>query len=172
MGVIDISAQEAKAIIDKQGGVLIDVREPAEHENSHIPSSALHPVNSIRAKDIGDCEHPLVIYCQRGIRGQTAGKKLLSENPTLQIYNIAGGIEAWQKAGYQTQQSQSSGVSLAAQVTLTLGIATLIFIALSIVATPLFWWASWLTGLLLVIESTTRFFGLARFFALLPWNQT
>jgi len=39
------------------------------------------------------------------MRGKTACEKLLNENPKLDIYNLEGGIAAWEKAGLEIEKA-------------------------------------------------------------------
>jgi rhodanese-related sulfurtransferase len=76
-----ISAQEAHERIG-QGGklVVLDVRTPAEFRQIRIPGAKLLPVDEIgsrAAAELPDKETPILIYCQSGIRAETAVKQLL-----------------------------------------------------------------------------------------------
>jgi rhodanese-related sulfurtransferase len=171
MTVRHITAQQAKELMAKENAQLIDVREPAEHANVHIPNSKLHPVGKISATDIENTEQALLIYCQKGARGKNACEKLLSENPDLNIYNISGGIEHWQQSGFDTQKGNSNMLPLDRQVQLSIGIMLLIFSALALTISNAFVWVVAFIGMGLFIAGSTGFCGLARIVAMMPWNQ-
>ena len=78
--------------------VLVDVREPAEHRTSRIAGAKLMPLSSVNASDL-PAAGKIVIHCQKGGRGNAACEKLLKQNPALEIYNLAGGLEGWDAAG-------------------------------------------------------------------------
>lgn len=72
---------------------LIDVREPDEHEMYNI-GGQLIPLQSILKKtDLLDFSHPIIIYCQRGIRSQLAIQRLSIRFPNAQFYNLSQGIK-------------------------------------------------------------------------------
>lgn len=171
MSVQEITPSQAKKMIDEQNAVLVDVREPAEHNAKHIPNAKLHPVGSISAKDIEDHEQTLLVYCQKGMRGKKACSKLLADNPNLQVFNISGGIESWEQNGLQTAQGTSNTLPLDRQVLLTVGILLLIFSTLVILSSSAFIWAVVFMGVGLVVAGSTGFCGLGRLLALMPWNQ-
>lgn len=82
--------------------ILIDVREPAEYEEVHIAGAHLIPSSAVCIDKLPpEARHKkLIVHCKLGKRGSTACEKLLSENPALEIYNLEGGIVAWENAGF------------------------------------------------------------------------
>lgn len=86
--------------------ILIDVREPEEYDEVHIPGAHLIPVNTIKAKhlpvDMGNKK--IITHCKMGKRGSMACEILLNENPNFDIYNIEGGIIAWENAGFKVEK--------------------------------------------------------------------
>ena len=105
MKVKTVDATTAKQWLDKNQAILIDVREPAEYASKKISGAELHPVGSISVNDIPQTDKKILIYCQKGARGSNACQKLMTENEALEVYNIEGGIEAWQQAGLATESS-------------------------------------------------------------------
>ena len=87
--------------LDNKEAVLIDVREPAEYNEVHINGAHLIPVNTVSINKLpADIKNKkIIVHCMLGKRGSTACEKLLSENPNLDIYNLTGGIVAWENAG-------------------------------------------------------------------------
>lgn len=107
--MIQIKSIDAKTANDwllKNEAVIIDVREPSEYNAYHISGAHLIPVGSIDCESLPECHHKkIIIHCKLGIRGKTACEKLLSENPKLDIYNLEGGVAAWEKAGLQIEKA-------------------------------------------------------------------
>jgi len=95
--VIKINAEEAKARLDsEQGIILVDVRTPEEYREGHIPGAILLPVDEILANAesvIPDKEATYFIYCRSGNRSATAAAQLV-EMGYLNIYDL-GGINDW-----------------------------------------------------------------------------
>ena len=89
-----------------QEAIVIDVREPAEYKEAHISGAYLIPVGSIDITKLPqDAKNKkIVAHCKFGKRGGQACEKLLHENPNLDIYNIDGGIVAWENAGFPIEK--------------------------------------------------------------------
>ncbi|WP_371193927.1 rhodanese-like domain-containing protein [Glaciecola sp. SC05] len=167
----EVTAQQAKQILEAENAILIDVREPAEHASKHIPQSLLHPVGKISDADIKDKQQTLMIYCQKGMRGKKACEKLTSENAELKVFNIIGGIEAWESAGLTTQSTGAKLMPLDRQVQVSIGVLLVVFSLLSLFVSNSFGWATAFIGVGLFIAGSTGFCGLGRIIAMMPWNQ-
>ncbi len=77
--------------------LLIDVREPYEHEDYNI-GGTLMPLSELFEhidKIPGDV--PVVVYCRMGIRSQIAIQRLEAKFGFRNLINLQGGIEAWRK---------------------------------------------------------------------------
>jgi rhodanese-related sulfurtransferase len=81
--------------------LLIDVREPLEYKIERIKFSQNIPLAQINLKSLGlTTNKKIVIQCRSGIRSISACKKLLENNPALELYNLDGGILDWKAKGY------------------------------------------------------------------------
>lgn len=166
-----VQAKEASELLTKDT-VLVDVREPAEFNTRHIPNAKLHPLGSISANQLAEYgDKTVLIYCQKGMRGQKACEKILQENPTGKIVNLVGGIEAWQAAGFTTNKGASNVLALDRQVQITIGSSVLIFSLLGYFAHPNFVFAAAFMGAGLLFAGISGFCGLARVIAKAPWNR-
>lgn len=116
MTVQTVNVQTAKQWLDNNKAILIDVREAVEHVSCRIPDAELHPVGSICSNSIPQTDKKILIHCQRGLRGNNACQKLIAENDALEVYNIEGGIEAWQQAGLPVESSGGKILPLDRQV--------------------------------------------------------
>ncbi len=74
--------------------LLIDVREPAEHEQSRIEGARLIPMRHLQAhvKDLPR-DVPVVVHCQSGGRSAIATAMLKVQG--IDARNLSGGIKAW-----------------------------------------------------------------------------
>jgi rhodanese-related sulfurtransferase/rubrerythrin len=74
---------------------LIDVRQPGEYEQGHIPGAELIPVGVLasRVNDI-DRTLPTVLYCRSGNRSRAAAAILLDAGFPHAV-SMYGGIQAW-----------------------------------------------------------------------------
>ena len=93
----------AHELLNNNEAILIDVREPEEYKEVHIAGAHLIPLGMIENNKLPvECSNKkIIIHCKMGKRGSMACMKLLSENPNLDIYNIEGGIMAWENAGLE-----------------------------------------------------------------------
>ena len=97
-GVDQISPQQVKEYIENHPSgsfQLIDVRQPEEYEEMHIPGGLLIPLDKILAhgEDI-EKGKPAIIYCRSGRRSQAAAQHLLGQG-FEKVMNMEGGILAW-----------------------------------------------------------------------------
>jgi phage shock protein E len=105
----DLRAAEETAPIkieqaDKQladGVELLDVRTQSEWNEGHLQGAKLVPLAKDgfldKAKAALDPKKPVLVYCKSGGRSAKAAKQLREAGFT--VYDLAGGITAWQKAG-------------------------------------------------------------------------
>lgn len=82
---------------DRPGATLIDVRDPMEYADGHIPGSINIPVGSIAmaadAMPDKDKEKPVYVYCLTGIRSRKAAS-ILRDYGFTDVTDL-GGINAW-----------------------------------------------------------------------------
>jgi molybdopterin/thiamine biosynthesis adenylyltransferase/rhodanese-related sulfurtransferase len=75
--------------------LLLDVREPWEHEVARIEGARLVPLNSLPAAlSTLDPSREIVAYCHHGVRSRMA-LEFLRERGLTRLANLAGGIDAW-----------------------------------------------------------------------------
>ncbi|HIJ05954.1 MAG: Thiosulfate sulfurtransferase (Modular protein) [Methanocalculus sp. 52_23] len=96
-----ITASEA-ILLTESGPTLtiIDVRRPDEYAAGHIPGAANIDISSSFADEVGnlDRDGSYLIYCAAGVRGESA-LKMMGDLGFTEVYNLGGGISAWQRAG-------------------------------------------------------------------------
>ena len=101
--VQEIDVLEAQKRIEA-GAVLVDVREPNEYAESHIPGSRLEPLSTFtETYDDLPKDKTLVMQCRSGARSERAARYLLEQGYT-DVVNLTGGILAWQEAGLKTEK--------------------------------------------------------------------
>jgi sulfur-carrier protein adenylyltransferase/sulfurtransferase len=101
--VPQVSPEEAKTLLDRGGVQLVDVREPWEYDEAHIPGGRLIPLGDVpvRHGEI-DRETPVVVYCKSGGRSAKA-VTFLREQGYAKALNLTGGILAWMNAQLPTE---------------------------------------------------------------------
>lgn len=100
-GVKEVGSGEALQLINHKNALVLDVRDENEFNTGHILNSMQIPLGKLRER-IGELERyrerPIVVVCRSGQR-TTAACVLLGKQGFGQVYNLAGGVLAWQKAG-------------------------------------------------------------------------
>jgi rhodanese-related sulfurtransferase len=92
-----IGAVEAQEKL-KAGAVMIDVRTPLERKLNKIPGSQGLPLAELAKRwESLPKDKPIICQCESGSRSQQAAEFLAEKG--LEVYNLAGGISAWQAAG-------------------------------------------------------------------------
>ena len=86
--------------------VVIDVREPDEYAEAHIPGTTLIPLGQVpeRVAEIPR-DKTLILTCRTGNRSGQAATWLRSQGYE-DVHNLEGGILAWQKAGLPTESGE------------------------------------------------------------------
>ena len=76
--------------------LLIDVRTVSEYEKGTIPNAVNYPLDSIRMHidSIKNQQKPVIIFCQKGLRGYLA-ELILNHNNIENVVNVAGGFKLW-----------------------------------------------------------------------------
>lgn len=90
-----------KQVTAKTEKVVLDVRTPNEFKGGHLAEATLMNVNDSNFKQqISTLQKnkPVYVYCAAGVRSNKAAKILKQEGFT-QVFELSGGIQAWQAAG-------------------------------------------------------------------------
>lgn len=109
----DIDALTAKAWLDARDAVLLDVREASEFEFENVPGSLLLPLSFLDPTTFPPInERKVVVICAMGKRGEAA-RKQLADAGIANIHNLVGGLDAWKKAGFETQGGRYEAIDYA-----------------------------------------------------------
>ena len=80
------------------GGTLVDVREPNEYVNGHVPGAVLMPMGQLPARvDELDRGAPVYVVCASGNRSASMTDFLTAAGFTA--YSVAGGTAGWARSG-------------------------------------------------------------------------
>ena len=98
----DIEPAELDQLLHSANGdrpIVLDVREPWEYRQGHVPGAKLIPLGELIARvDELDPSAPVAVICAHGNRSQS-GAALLGQKGFKMIYNVAGGTGAWARLG-------------------------------------------------------------------------
>jgi len=99
----EISTIDARELLDASPAPLfVDVREPDEWEEGHIPGAMHVTRGRLESRIEGlvpDKGRPLVVYCSVGARSAFAAK-VLAEMGYEDVVNLAGGFSDWKRNGF------------------------------------------------------------------------
>jgi rhodanese-related sulfurtransferase len=90
------------------GTPVIDVREPDEYEDGHVPGAPLIPLAVVpdHVSDVPASGEVLII-CKVGGRSRKAAEYLRGQG--IDAINIAGGTLAWMDAGHRVVTGEEPG---------------------------------------------------------------
>ena len=99
-GIKEVDSVAATQLINHKNALVLDVREESEYKAGHVLNAKLIPLGKLNER-IGELEKyrdkPVVVVCRSGARSANACA-LLGKQGFVEVYNLAGGMIAWQKA--------------------------------------------------------------------------
>lgn len=97
----EISVAQA-AQLREQGAFVLDVRQPEEWNELHVPGATLIPLDQLpnRVSEVPK-DQEIMVICRSGNRSQ-AGRDILLQAGFEKVTSVSGGIIAWRNAGYPT----------------------------------------------------------------------
>lgn len=102
----NITPEECDALLKQQDIQLVDVRTEQEYGNGHLKEAILINIQgqdfTTKATQQLDKQKPVIIYCKSGRRSMQAAQILVNEGFET-VYNMKGGILAWQAEGLPTE---------------------------------------------------------------------
>ncbi|MDA8141708.1 MAG: rhodanese-like domain-containing protein [Desulfobacteraceae bacterium] len=102
MALKSISPEKLRQYIQshhEKSYLLVDVRQPEEYQQSHIPGARLLPLPELgRSLEQLTSNQELVFYCRSGGRSMAAAAMTEEEGFKGTIYNLTGGMLAWDGA--------------------------------------------------------------------------
>ncbi len=96
-----VSPAEATQLMNRENAVVVDVRDAGEVKEGRIPN-ARHIVLGELGQRLGELEKfkdkPVIVCCRSGSRSAN-GAAVLRKAGFSRVYNLAGGLAAWEQAG-------------------------------------------------------------------------
>ena len=99
-GMKAVDPVQATQLSNRENAIFLDIRDDGEYGGEHIPE-AIHitirqlPDRIAELNKHKDC--PVIAYCRSGNSSNGAGS-VLKKHGFENVYNLSGGIAAWQKA--------------------------------------------------------------------------
>lgn len=99
-------ADVQKRLAEGEELYLLDVREPHEFKDAHVPGSVLIPLGQLSTKINGlPKDKPIVAICRSGNRSGAA-TNMLKHAGFVHVQNMRGGIIAWARSGGQLKSGR------------------------------------------------------------------
>ena len=96
----EVSIAEAVKLRDA-GAFVLDVRQPEEWEQAHIPGATLIPLGELQARSNEvPKDAKVLVVCRSGNRSQQ-GREILLAAGFTQVTSMSGGVTQWQADGNQ-----------------------------------------------------------------------
>ena len=97
----EISVAQAKEKYDA-GTFLLDVRQPEEWNETHVPGTTLIPLGELASRvDELPKDKEIVVICRSGNRSQE-GRDILLNSGFKRVTSVAGGVNDWKAKGLPT----------------------------------------------------------------------
>ena len=94
---LEITTDELASVLETSA-TLVDVREPSEYVNGHVPGALLMPMGQLPAR-VGELDQaaPVYVVCASGNRSAAMADFLAAQGFTA--YSVAGGTATWARSG-------------------------------------------------------------------------
>ncbi|MBA1148947.1 rhodanese-like domain-containing protein [Ectothiorhodospiraceae bacterium WFHF3C12] len=108
-GVKSLEPGSATHLYNREQAQFIDLRGDAEFHKGHLPEAVNVPQSSL-SKGLGaklekDKERPIIVYCTSGMQSGKAAATLKKQGFS-NVYQLKGGFQAWQGAGYPIERKR------------------------------------------------------------------
>lgn len=151
--------------------LLIDIREASEFARERIAGARLAPLSRIDDHNFAAEQNNVAVFtCRSGARTSMNASRLAAMG-FRECYLLAGGLDAWKKAGLPVQRDEAAPLDLQRQVQIAAGTLALIGAMLAWLVSPWFILLSGLVGAGLMLAGLTGWCGMAHLLALMPWNR-
>jgi rhodanese-related sulfurtransferase len=167
-----ITPQDAKRLIDA-GAILVDIREADEHARERIPGAHHLALSVLDDADLAvHPGRPVIFHCRTGARTLGhAGRLADRVGDVCDAYVIAGGLDAWRKAGLPVVADRRAPLELQRQVQIGAGSLAFTGTLLGLLVSPWFFGVPLFVGGGLMVAGVTGFCGMALLLMRAPWNR-
>lgn len=103
--IASVSPKEAATLYADKKAVIVDVRDDSEWQETHIPGAIHIPLAQLdsRLSELKQYQDsPVITQCRSGGRSAKA-LEILKSAGFSKVYNLDGGLIAWDKAGLKTE---------------------------------------------------------------------
>ena len=99
----EIDTDQLARLLDDGGAVVVDVREPDEYAEGHVPGAVNLPTGRLPGRlDELDRDRTVYVVCASGNRSSAMTEVLTGAG--FDAVNVTGGTSAWTGAGRPTEK--------------------------------------------------------------------
>jgi len=102
----EIGTLDATRLINSENPLVLDIREPKEFTGGRLPNALHIPLSQLKERGAELAKfvaRPVIVYCDRGMRGGAATSALTKLGFT-RVSSLRGGLRAWKDAGLPMQK--------------------------------------------------------------------
>jgi len=99
-GMKQVGPTVATQLSNREDAIFLDIRDESDYRSGHIPNAIHIPLNQLASRIDELKKHrdkPVIAYCRTGNQSNGAGS-ILKKHGFDTVYNLDGGITAWQKS--------------------------------------------------------------------------
>lgn len=123
---VNVSIEEAKRRMERDELMILDLRTKEEYDLAHIAGALLIPFSELsNTSEELNKSNKIILYCGNS-SNSTIASKILIENGFDKVYNLVGGISAWNESGYalvSTTNQEQPGFETALALAALLAVA-------------------------------------------------
>ena len=170
--LVSLSPNELHKRLSAGSAVLVDIREPDEFARSHIAGALSRPLSQWESAHLAIAPDSDVVFtCRSGARTAGACTRLAARLQGT-AFVLAGGINAWSRAGLPLEVDRQAPIEIMRQVQIAAGTLILLSVVLGFLVNPAWYGLAGFVGAGLTFAGISGFCGMARLLLLAPWNRT
>lgn len=107
--IVNVPPAEFLELVERNDGIILDVRTPEEVAQGHIAGASVlnfYDKDFERKLNLMQKDKPIYVYCRSGGRSSKAAQ-MMSRNGFASVYNLTGGIGAWNQAKLPLEKSKN-----------------------------------------------------------------
>lgn len=168
----NLNPRDLVALLQKGEPIrIIDVRTPIEYRGGHIPGAVNIPLGTFHSEFPGvDLSETVVVVCKWGGRSSAACEQVGANY--AQVFNLAGGTEAWMSEGFEIESAAKDPRSVDRQVHFVAGLLLVSALLLGASVNAGWFYLAALPAFGLMLDAISGFCPMTFILKKMPWNQT
>ena len=97
-----VSVADLKSVLEAGAAVVIDVREPWEYAEGHVPGARLAPLATVPTL-VGDLPTDVPVYLVCAVGGRSGQAAVYLSQHGVDAVSVDGGTQEWVAVGFPVQ---------------------------------------------------------------------